>query len=80
MKEGDGGPLTKLGVLANKPLRQHIAELLQEAILSSDLLPGKALIESEIATQFGVSRVPVREAIQPLANRGVIEIVAYKGT
>lgn len=80
MKNRYKAPLAKLGTLANKPLRQHIAELLQAAILDGDLLPGRALVESDVAAQFGVSRAPVREAIQLLANKGLIEIVAYKGT
>lgn len=80
MKSAHDAQLAKLGTLANKPLRQHIAELLQQAILAGDLPPGRALVESDLAAQFGVSRAPVREAIQLLANRGLIDIVAYKGT
>jgi DNA-binding GntR family transcriptional regulator len=63
-----------------RPLRQQIADALQAAILSGELRPGDALIETEIATRLGVSRAPVREALQLLANSGLVEAVPYRGT
>jgi DNA-binding GntR family transcriptional regulator len=70
----------RLGRLENAPLRQRIADILRDAILSGDFKPGEALTEASIAEQFQVSRAPVREAIRVLAKEGLIESVPYKGT
>lgn len=70
---------TTFPTLINKPLRERIAETLQTSILNGELKLGQPLVESDIATQLGVSRAPVREAIQILASKGLVNIVAYKG-
>lgn len=66
-------------ILINKPLRERIAEILQTSILNGELKLGQPLVESDIATQLGVSRAPVREAVQILASKGLVDVVAYKG-
>ena len=48
-------------------------------ILRGDLQPGERLQESKIATQLGVSRNPVREAIRALEATGLIEVVPRIG-
>jgi DNA-binding GntR family transcriptional regulator len=63
-----------------RPLRQQIADALQSAILNGELKPGEALIETEIASRLGVSRAPVREALQLLSSSGLVETIAYRGT
>ncbi len=52
---------------------------MQTAILNGELKLGQPLVESDIATQLGVSRAPVREAIQILSSKGLVDVVAYKG-
>lgn len=47
---------------------------LREAIITLKLKPGKALSDKELATAFGVSRTPVREAFHKLAAEDLIEI------
>lgn len=42
-------------------------------------VPGQRLVEVDLASQFGVGRNSVREALQRLAADGVIEIVRHKG-
>lgn len=41
---------------------------------AGNVVPGQRLIESELATQFGVGRNAVREAMQRLAARGVVTL------
>lgn len=53
-------------------LRQDIAELLAEAILTGKLKPGDRLNESALARQWQVSRAPIREALQQLEERGLV--------
>jgi DNA-binding GntR family transcriptional regulator len=69
-----------IGGVDTRPLRQQIAEALQRAILDGDLRPGAPLVEMDIAHQLGVSRAPVREALQLLAHANLVETAPYRGT
>lgn len=57
-----------------EPLRDQITDLLRRQILSGTLAPGTRLREEHIATEHGVSRVPVREAIQRLEREGYVTL------
>lgn len=46
--------------------------LLLEAIDLGEFRPGDRLVESELAERFGVSRTPIREALQRLETQGVV--------
>src|ERR1700761_144438 len=41
--------------------------------------PGEAISEGEIASYYGVSRTPVREAILKLSDEGLVEIFPQSG-
>jgi DNA-binding GntR family transcriptional regulator len=69
-----------LHAVDTRPLRQQIADALMQAILDGDIRPGEALIEMEIAQRLGVSRAPVREALQMLAHTSLVEATPYRGT
>lgn len=56
-----------------------IAHALREDILAGRLTGGERLVEETIAKQFGVSRVPVREALSRLQSEGFVTIVRYRG-
>ena len=58
---------------------QMISDALEEEILKGELAPGSRLSEQSIAARFGVSRTPVREALQNIASRSLAERVPYKG-
>lgn len=58
----------------------QLAASLEEMIFSGQLRPGDKLEENLLATQFGVSRTPVREAIQRLVATGMVEVRRRKGT
>lgn len=64
-------------------MRQHIAEKvfqdLEEMILTGRISEGERLDELQLSKRFKVSRTPLREAFQKLANGGLIEIVPNKG-
>lgn len=57
-----------------------IYQVLWNEIVSLRRYPGDPILEKEIASQFGVSRTPVREAILRLSNEKLIEILPQSGT
>jgi DNA-binding GntR family transcriptional regulator len=63
-------------------MRNRSAELredIEEMIAMGQLLPGQHLDETELAERFGVSRTPIREALQQLASMGVVVIRPRRG-
>lgn len=56
------------------PLRQAVYDALAEMIAGGSLKPGQHLVESDLADQLGVSRQPVREALQRLQADGWVEL------
>ena len=52
----------------------QIATLLRRAIGQGLLLPGQALNQDELARRFGVSRIPLREALRTLVGEGLVVI------
>lgn len=56
------------------PARERVASELRKAIMSGIFPPGEELIQDKIAKMLGVSRMPVREAIQILATEGFVEV------
>ncbi len=69
-----------LAQIQNKPLRDHVLDMLHTAIVNGELKPGHTLDEAELAAQLGVSRAPLREAINILSTQGLVEVVPYHGT
>lgn len=52
---------------------------LADEIISGRLEPGTPLDEQELATRFGVSRTPVREAIRQLSASGLVRVRPHRG-
>lgn len=52
----------------------RIAAWLRDAILDGVRVPGSRLIERDLASEFGVSRVPVRDALKVLVAEGLVEL------
>lgn len=71
-------------VLASEQLSPHMAravieERLRSAILDGRLPPGTAVRQQELATLFGVSRMPVREALRQLEAQSLLNVEMHKG-
>ena len=62
------------------PARAHVYVALRDAIVTADLEPGRQLSENELAARLGVSRTPVREALQRLREERLVAIVPQLGT
>jgi DNA-binding GntR family transcriptional regulator len=59
--------------------RAVIEEKLRSAILDGRLSAGIALRQQELATLFGVSRMPVREALRQLEAQSLLRVETHKG-
>jgi DNA-binding GntR family transcriptional regulator len=75
-------PLSSIKV--NGPIAPHLArsvieETLRSAILDGRLPCGIALRQQDLADLFGVSRMPVREALRQLEAQALLNVVAHKG-
>lgn len=62
-----------------RTLGQRVTELLREAIISGNLPAGYPLRQEELAQRFGISRIPLREALRQLEAEGFVQSAAYKG-
>lgn len=75
--------MNDLGTAAASPKRVQahtIHEQLRLRICLLDYQPGSMLKENELAAEFGVSRTPIREALQRLAIEGLVEVRNGVGT
>ena len=61
-------------------LSEKVYLILRTKILKRELKPGQKLLIDEIASQVGVSRTPVKDAVNRLALEGLVEKVARRGT
>lgn len=61
------------------PLRQAVYDAIVELIVQGTLQRGQHLVEKELAEYLGVSRQPVREALQRLQTDGWIELRPAQG-
>jgi len=55
-------------------------QALQHDITKGDIKPGSKISETELAAHYGISRGPLREALQRLESRGLIERIPHVGT
>lgn len=67
-------------VKAVRTLKDQAYDTIKEAILSMQLEPGQPLVEEELAQQLGVSKTPVRDALNDLERDGLVTKILFKGT
>lgn len=61
-------------------LTEQAYNILREKIIVREYRPGSKLDIHKLADEFGVSRSPIKDAINQLVHEGLIEIVPRKGT
>ena len=66
--------------LPSANLPSHVQATLQEAILNGGLAPGERLMVDDVAAHFGVSKIPVREALKALEAAGWVVSQPRRGT
>ena len=64
--------------LGRRITADYIADALRAAINSGQIPDGAALNQVELASRFGVSRVPVREALRQLQAEGLLDSRAHR--
>jgi DNA-binding GntR family transcriptional regulator len=60
-------------------LEEKVYLSLEEQIISQKLRTGEAVTEMKLSRELGVSRTPVREALQRLDREGLIKLIPNKG-
>lgn len=68
--EGTGAALLASG---------RVTDALRDAILAGKLRPGSRVRQEELANEFGISRIPVREALRQLESEGLVILVPNSG-
>ncbi len=65
--------MNTLTTLDSLSLRERVYRALRDALIAGELAPGQRLRDQELAERLGVSRTPVREALQRLEDEGLVE-------
>lgn len=72
--------LLNLAPVEQRTLSDEAAHRLRTAIRDGVLRPGTRLVERDLADRLGMSRIPVREAIQRLVEEGLVQKSPHRGT
>jgi DNA-binding GntR family transcriptional regulator len=63
----------------DRPLRETVRDTLRSRIFEGHYAPGTRLVERDLAAEFSVSRLPVREALRMLRQEGLISDRGARG-
>jgi len=75
-------PIAAAGItkgLAHRTLATATAEELRRRILTGSFPAGYQLRQDALASEFGISRIPLREALLQLEAEGLIKIIPHRG-
>lgn len=67
-------PLVRL-----RNLPEQVADAIVDGIAAGNLKPGQRLVETELAQQMQVSRVPLRESLKMLDAQGILDHAPHRG-
>lgn len=60
--------------------KERVLQTLWQWLVDGTLEPGERIYDEQLSHYFGVSRTPVREALQALADKNLVEILPGRGT
>ncbi len=72
-------PVSPLRRLPAGSMSDRIADQLRTAIRQGTYAPGARLVERRLTAEFGVSHIPVREALERLIREGLVERLPRRG-
>lgn len=65
--------------IKNRDLKNHAYQILKERLINCIYEPGTILNEAQLAADLGLSRTPIREAINRLESDGFVKVLPKKG-
>ena len=65
--------------IPRQSLASAVSNVLRDRILRGELKAGDQLVQHTIATELGLSRIPVREALRQLEAEGLVKIIDHRG-
>lgn len=68
-----------LPLMRQRNLAEQVADVIVDGIASGALGPGQRLVETDLAQQLQVSRVPLRESLKMLEAQGILESAPHRG-
>ena len=77
-RESDGWEVRRV-TRSQASSAEQAREMLRDAIMRGEYLPGERLVEAQLCERLGVSRFNVRSALQDLGAEGLIEVERNKG-
>ncbi|WP_053362587.1 GntR family transcriptional regulator [Bacillus sp. FJAT-27251] len=60
-------------------MAETVYQTIKQKIIYVEYAPGTLIREGELASELGISKTPVREALNGLKHEGLIEVIPYKG-
>jgi DNA-binding GntR family transcriptional regulator len=79
VSQSSGNDLVVNPAVVDGASHRSVVDSLRNAIITGELASGTRLIEDVLAEQFGVSRVPIREALRQLESEGFVSSERYRG-
>jgi DNA-binding GntR family transcriptional regulator len=67
-------------VIPRRNVHEAVVDGIRDMILTDQLKPGDWLRQDELAEAFGVSAIPVREALRQLQAEGLVTLHRHRGT
>src|SRR5687768_1776547 len=65
--------------MSQESMGARVTRLLRDEVLDGTLAPGSRIRQEELAERWGVSRIPVREALQALESEGLVVLRRSSG-
>lgn len=65
--------------MENRDLKNKVYDTLKEKLLRCEYEPGSLLNEAQLSAELGVSRTPIREAVNRIEHEGFLKILPKKG-
>ena len=69
-----------VSTVKKEALQEQVYRKIKERIISCEMLPGSVVSEENLASEFGTSRTPIREALLRLQREHLIDIYPRQGT
>jgi DNA-binding GntR family transcriptional regulator len=79
MTGGNGGRATRPALSRDATFSARTETVLRTMILEGELAPGERVNEVALSNSLGISRGPLREAVQRLASEGLLTVISHRG-